>query len=311
MRYKCVFALVVGTFAAGIASPQSIPSDLASYLSLTETQVQAINSLNIGFNQYTHSQENLYYDLQSQVSAELAKASPDPGVVGSLYGQMAMIGRDYNTHLAQMQTNVGAVLSTAQVALVNALLGVARLQPLVSDAQSVDMEPASAIQRSGGFGVIVVANVCASASAGAPVQVPPPLVNYFNLSDAQSAAIQNAIQANRDYVNVQSQKIREFQSAIQTLTAAQTIDTTALGADYIAIAQIQNDEKTQAGQLITTVRSVLTGQQQPQLAALDNAMSLSQVEYEAVQNNILVLPPDLAQTYSPFGFSGFPLATVY
>jgi hypothetical protein len=80
------------------------------------------------------------------------------------------------------------------------------------------------------------------------------------------------------------------------------IDTATLGADYVAIAQIQRDETTQTGQLITTVRSVLTDQQQPQLKALDNALSLQSVVYEAVESNILVLPPDLTQSNGSAGF---------
>ncbi len=322
MRHTYVFALVLGTIAAGIASPQSIPPDLMNYLSLTEAQIQSINSLNVAFNKNTNAQGNQYYDLQSQAAAELAKASPDPGVVGNLYGQMVMIGRGYTTQLAQVQTNVAAVLTPAQVALVNGLLGVARLQPLVSEAQEVDLEPATVgtiiDERVGNYSSIYAVpfpgNIVpfpGNFSCCAGSSVPIALANYFNLTDAQNSAIENAILANQQYVQGQSLKIQELQYAIQALTAAQTIDTATLGADYVAIAQIQNDEATQAAQLITTVRSILMGPQIPLLTALDNALNQSTLEYEAVQNNILVLPPDLASSYSPFGYGDFLIGALY
>jgi cytochrome c551/c552 len=137
------------------------------------------------------------------------------------------------------------------------------------------------------------------------------LANYFNLSDAQVSAIQNAILENQNLAGGESAQIQELQYAIQTLEAAQTIDTATLGADYVQIAQIQAAEATQTTQLIATVRSVLTDPQQPLLAALDNAMSLSQIEGEAVSFSILALPSSLGQTYTFFNFGGFPIGTVY
>lgn len=304
MRYPFVFALVLCELTAGIASPQSIPTDLVSYLSLTSTQVQSINSLNTAFNRYMDKQQNQFYDLQSQAAAELAQATPDPNVVGNLYGQMIAIGRDYTTQLATLQSNVAAVLTPAQVTLVSALLAVARLQPLVEEAQSVDMEPQ---QPTGEISTIYdpAASVYfATLSCCSSGTIPIALVNYLNLSDAQNFAIQSAIQANQTYLNGQSLKLQELQNDIQTLAAAQTIDTASLGADYVSIAQIQNDEATQAGQLVTTVRNIITDQQQPQLAALDNALAQSGIESDAIESNILVLPPDLVQTYNPFSMTG-------
>jgi hypothetical protein len=84
------------------------------------------------------------------------------------------------------------------------------------------------------------------------------------------------------------------------LTASPTIDAARLGAEYIAITQIQRDEAAQTRQLTPTVRGVLSNQQQLQLAALENAASLNYTASEAVNANILVLPPDLRSSTTCF-----------
>lgn len=297
MRHSCLFALALGALAAGIASPQSISPDLTKYLTLTDSQVQSINALGTAFNKYVNTQQNQYFQLQSQALAELAKDSPAPGVVGSLYAQMEMINRDYNTQLVQVQSNVAAVLTTGQVVLVSALLDVVRLQPLVSEATCEYIEPRLPSLADFLLGIPTINGVTSTVSCS-PLLLPAALSNYLNLSDGQISTIENAIQGNQDYLTRQTLKIQELQYEIQDLTAAQTIDTVSLGADYVAIAQIQRDETTQSGQLGTAVRGVLTDQQQPQLKALDNAVTMIGTANAAVSTNILVLPPDLRQSYS-------------
>jgi hypothetical protein len=71
-----LLALVLGALTAGIASPQSIPSDLVTYLNLNQTQIQSINTLNAAFNQYTYTQDQQGYDLQSQVDTERPRPRP-------------------------------------------------------------------------------------------------------------------------------------------------------------------------------------------------------------------------------------------
>ena len=75
MRRQCLFALrahsratpgVLGALAAGIASPQTAPPSVISYLSLTAPQYQPIKTLDIAFNafnEYKDNQEQQYYDL--------------------------------------------------------------------------------------------------------------------------------------------------------------------------------------------------------------------------------------------------------
>jgi len=100
------------------------------------------------------------------------------------------------------------------------------------------------------------------------------------------AWLPDAPPATRHYLSRQGLKIAELQDEIEDLTAAQTIDAATLGADYIAIAQIQGDESTQANQLTTIIRGVLTDAQQPQLQALDNALQLGFTATEAVSADI-------------------------
>jgi hypothetical protein len=323
MSHRWTNILVLGAMAAGIAAPQSISPDLQKYLNLTDAQVQSITDLDTQFGQYVSKQQTMYYDLQSKAYNELSKDSPDPTAVGDVYAQMEMIRRDYRGQLAQVQSKVGALLTVDQAMLVNGLLSVLRLQPLVSEAQCAHLESSipTLAQRSGDFGVPISVPIPVSGLVPvitlqpnlvtSPCQVPPmptALTNYLNLTDTQIIAIENAILGNQDFISRQALKIAELQNEIKDLTAAQTIDSTKLGEDYLAIMQIQKDEATQTGQLTTTVRSVLNDQQQPLLQALDNAIKLSFVASQAVGVNILVLPPDLP--CPTLAFNAFPIAVL-
>jgi hypothetical protein len=294
----CVFVL-----ATGMASAQSVPTDLQQYLKLTDAQAQSITDLNKQFGNYANTQQNLYYNVQSKAYQALAQDSPAPAAVGDAYGQMEMIRRDYNSQLAQLQSKVGAVLTTDQALLVSGLLSVERLQSIVSEAVCVYLESRvpTPLTRVGDFSPTPAIGVLTPFPLSPfPVQslcqVPPipiALTNYLNLTDSQVVAIESAIRGNQDYLSRQSLKIQELQNQIKDLTAAQTIDSAALGAAYVAMYQIQRDETTQTLQLIPSVRSMLTDQQKPQLQALDNAMQLSYTASEAVTLNLLVLPPDV------------------
>jgi hypothetical protein len=126
---------------------------------------------------------------------------------------------------------------------------------------------------------------------------PIALTNYFKLTDSQVVTIQNAIAGNRDYLSRQSLKMAEIQMDIKDLTAGDPIDAAKLGSDYVALWQLQNEQSTQADQLMKTVRSVLNEQQTSLLRALENALAQYYLALTAVSYNILVLPPNL-QTFS-------------
>ena len=285
MRHPYLFALVLGAMTAVIASPQSISSDLATYLSLTDAQTQAINGLNNDFVQYI--QQIPYVALQLEAEDELSKDSPDPEKVGRLFARMERYNREYNAQLTQVQSKVAALLTPDQAMRVAALLDVVRLQPLVIEALCASLETESGDFFSTATGIPFSSDTCSVPP------LPTALVNYLNLSDGQVSAMQNAIQANLDQEGRQSLKIQMLEDEIQKLTDARKIDVSKLGADYVALARIQRDEGTETEQLTVTLRSVLTDQQQPQLKALDNALALSLDASVAVSANILTLPPDL------------------
>ncbi len=301
MSHGWSYALLLGAVVAGIASPQTISSDLQKYLNLTDTQVQSITDLDNQFSDYVNQQYTTYWTLQSQADNELAKPSPDPGSVGDSYAQIEMLRRDYKVQLAQVQSKVGAVLTMDQATVVSGLLNAVRLRPLVSEAECAHLEPAvpTAAEIVGNLspspGTTTISGVIFEPLTTG-CHAPPILAalgNYLNLSDGQIIAMENAILANQDYVSRQALKITELQNEIKDLTAAPTVDSARLGADYVAISQIQSDESTQYNQLMTALRSILTDSQQPLLQALDNALKLSSTATDAVSANILVLPPDL------------------
>ena len=69
-RWFCVLLISVG-----IASPQSISSDLKEYLSLTDAQVRSIDALNRQYADFFDRQSSLYYQLQNQARLELLLAT--------------------------------------------------------------------------------------------------------------------------------------------------------------------------------------------------------------------------------------------
>jgi hypothetical protein len=240
----------------------------------------------------------------------LAKVSPDPSIVGDRFARMEMIRREYNVELAKTQSKIAAVLNTNQATLVGSLLNVVRLQPLVSEANCVSLASRygsfAIIATSGfvtpigtgilGFPMLTQPSVCQTGT------FPAALANYLKLTDAQIVTIENAITANQDYLSRQSLKTAELQLEVKDLTASETIDSAKLGAAYIAMKQIQNDESVQSGQLAKTVRSVLTEQQISLMQALDDAAGLYYTAASAVNANILVLPANLQS-----GACGSPL----
>jgi Spy/CpxP family protein refolding chaperone len=294
--------------AAGIASPQTSVPSLQQYLSLTTAQVQSINDLNNQLSQYSSKQQAAYNKYSSTAYSELAKDSPDPSVVGNAYAQMETIRRAFNTQWAQTQSQVGALLTVDQAMRIGGLLNVLRLQPLVTEAICTYLEPAvpTAVFRAAFVSYVLVSPVPACSVP----PVPTALANYLNLTDNQISAIENTIAGNQDYTSRQNLKITEIQNDIKDLTAAATIDPVALGADYVLLKQIQSDEATQSGQLMPTVRSILSDQQQPQLQSLDQALKLDSIATSAVDANILVLPPDLVTpngcglASASYGFAG-------
>jgi hypothetical protein len=246
-RWFCV--LLVGALASRFAVSQSFPPGLQNYFGLTDAQVQAIADLDKQFSTYDSKQQTIYYQLQSQANGELAKDSPDPAVVGDAYAQMEMLRRDYDDQLAQAQSKIGALLTADQAVLVAGLLDVVRLQPLVSEAQCVSL-----VQRQTPYLLVYASSSYSLLTSSCQPSVPTALTNYLQLTDDQIIAIQNANQGNQDYMSRQSLKILELQNEIKDVTAAQTIDSAKLGADYVAIAQIQRDESDHRIQLVNSAQ---------------------------------------------------------
>jgi hypothetical protein len=279
--------------SAGMALAQeSVPSNLAQYLGLSDTQAAAINALNSAFSTYTNAQQTAFYQVLDQAYSDLGQNPPGPNTVGQDYAQLEMIRRAYYAQLAQVQSQVAALLTPSQVTLVNGLVQVERLQSLVAEAQCASFAPGQGTERNGDFFIFLIGIPTVSTCPQIP-PLPVALGNYLNLTDGQISTIEGAIVGNQDYVSLQSAKIKELQDEIQGLTAAATIDTATLGADYVAIAQIDQDKATQATQLTTAVRSVLTSTQTPLMQALDNARSQAYLASEAACSDILVPPPDV------------------
>ena len=298
MTNRCIILLTTISWSVGIASSQSIPSDLQNYLKLTDAQVKTINDLNTSLAQYNSLQSLKAADLQSDICKQMTGSLPDSNTVGSDYGQIEMLRRDANDHLAQTQAQIATVLTTDQLMQVNALLEVERLQSLVAEAQCIHMEPGGRFQPVGSLANFLLGFPTTMSPVACQIRpLPTALSNYLSLTDDQAFTIESTLQSNQDYVGRQTLEIQELQNEIKNLTAAQIIDTARLGEDYVEIWQIQAGESTQSDQLTTVLRSILTDAQKARVQTLDNALKQSSTAGEAITANILVLPP------------GFPVQT--
>jgi hypothetical protein len=297
--------LMLTMLSAGIATAQTqVVDQLAKYLGLSSDQLASINKLSDDFSTYWDTQSKKFFNLANQAQHDLAQTPPDPNSVGQEYAQMEMIRRDYYTQLAQLQTNVAAVLTPSQVVLANALLQVERLQPVVQEAVCVSLMGPLFTSASVAYIPVLSLPTISTPTCQTIPPLPVALSNYLTLTDSQVSTMENTIAAHQDYISRQSLKIKELQNQIKDLTAASTIDAASLGAAYVAIVQIDNDESTQANQLRTTLRSVITDAQKPLLQSLDDAQSNAYVATNAVCTGVLVLPPDLQNQGVSYSYTG-------
>lgn len=97
----------------GSVFPQ-VPGALVRYLSLTPEQSSNIRSLNMSLSDYFDSKLTRMDDLNDQVMLELAKASPDPSLVGNSIVEIARIDRDLELEVRATVVKVQAVLNGEQ-----------------------------------------------------------------------------------------------------------------------------------------------------------------------------------------------------
>jgi len=301
MYPRIPYTLLLGALSAAIALSQEFPASLITNLQLTPAQVQTIVSLNHDFDQATLPLQQQFYDLQQGAATELSKSASDSTIVGDSYARAEMLRRDYNTQLAQLQGRVAAVLSPAQIVLVNSLVDAARLRGIVYAAASTNLVKLPPGAGSGSF-VAIAAFYSGFGKASNGLQsIDAVLVNYLHLSEGQIAAIENANTGYSAYLARQSLKLQQLLYEIRDLTAAPDIDAARLGAEYVAMAQITSDQSAHTDETVAAVRTMINPSQEPQLRALDHAATLLSAFPDAVCNNLLVLPADVPLYFYYFG----------
>ena len=132
----CLFLLL-----ASSAGAQSIrfPADLRAYLELTELQVTNILNHQTAFFAVVESEEDRLLTLDLEVRRELAKAQPDPVLVGAKIVEGEMIDRGLETKYIETVGKIRKELTDAQNTKMKSLEDAYRLVGLIEQAQDAGL----------------------------------------------------------------------------------------------------------------------------------------------------------------------------
>jgi len=124
-----------------------------------------------------------------------------------------------------------------------------------------------------------------------PNRLPPGLVSYLELTDAQQ---QQIVQANLALQNFSLQKARrtaQVQSEISMETAKPDLDPMGLGVRYRELEAIRREITAEQKRTVETVQAILTTAQKQKLSVLQEALRIQSTACEAVSANLTSPPP--------------------
>ncbi len=298
-RFLIALLLVAGCWAQ---------SDLRQRLSLTDSQVTAIVTLNQDYNTYwfARDRENALY---GELAAIVAEPLPDAREIGTRAVELEAIRRERVAKQTILRGQVAAQLSPAQVVTVNGLIAAYTLQPLVSDAACaylVNGNPYAsrwfdtavyATQRPGalfGYAPPLPSIPPAPAASFCNSNIFPISVrDYLNLTDAQVASIYAVSAAYSDFYARRQNRLTELQLEVHDMTAAAGADPVALGLRYAEMARIGRELDDRKAQLRDSARTLLNAAQTAKLKVLQDAQAVNDsnaINY-ATGCNLLQLPP--------------------
>ena len=294
--------------AVAVAQPpvSLFPGSLKTYLQLTDSQVQQINSLNLGYDQFSAQKQVRIAQVRSDIVAKTAADPLDPLALGVRYAEIEAINRDLSDKQTELRANIGKALTAAQQPRLQAL-GVAQSRiPLEAEAECQNLLPPAHNQASvsavfapsiggimiGGVVTGVLSQVLPVPYAGcASVPFPADLTAYLGFSTTQLDAISRLNAAYTQFNAQKQQRIADLRVDIAAQTAAATLDPGTLGQDYAEIEAIQRDLRDKLAGLRTDLGKVLTIPQQALLKALTDAAGQQSLVNAAVCENLLAPPP--------------------
>jgi Spy/CpxP family protein refolding chaperone len=98
--------------------------------------------------------------------------------------------------------------------------------------------------------------------------------DYLALTDAQAAVIAGILNDFNDYAERTRSQIAALQQDILNLRGKETLDTTAIGADYVAIEVALRSTTTQWTTAQNRIQQVLTPEQQTKLQPLQDSVKM-------------------------------------
>jgi len=121
-------------------------------------------------------------------------------------------------------------------------------------------------------------------------RLPPGLVGYLELTDAQQ---QQIVQANLGFQVFSLQKQRrsaQVQLEIAAETAKPDLDPMALGLRYRELEAIRREMSAEQARAVQTVQGILTTAQRQKLSVLQEALRMQSTACDAVNWNLMTYP---------------------
>ncbi len=147
--FRIVLAVSLTTatlFSQIIGSISPFPPQLKQYLELTDEQVTSILRLNSASQAFQLEKLQRSVQVQAELSLEMAKPTLDPMSLGVRYVELEAIRREIEADQTRTAANIQNVLNAAQKTKVQALRQAMQLQPVICEAQLVNvLKPAPQI----------------------------------------------------------------------------------------------------------------------------------------------------------------------
>lgn len=134
----CVSSLLAQLPGGILPSPQ-FPLRLKQFLELTDEQATSIFQLNASFQQFQFEKMRRASQVQAEIAQETARATLDPMALGLRYLELESLRREVREEQSRLETAIQNVLTPAQKTKLQTLRQALQLQPVICEAQAVNL----------------------------------------------------------------------------------------------------------------------------------------------------------------------------
>jgi len=299
---RSIFLLL--TFSAALFGQNS----LRQFLALTPAQTVQVQQLNDTLGQYFVSKQQRRNQVQQELDAEYAKASPDAQALGERYVELDGITHEIEEARAAVGVKVAALLTETQKGLLRRISVAIVQQGLYRDAVCgylTDSFPSASGGASFGSSwfdttsfYVPTVNLAdflfgatTTSSSGCGSDYPVSVRDYLSLTDAQVSAILNSAAAYQNLFSQQQARVADVQAEIRDETAKPSPDALALGSRYAELIGISRESARLGLQAGAASRALLTTPQLMKLQGPVAANSLLKFAYPAEGCHFIASPP--------------------